>query len=59
MEITSGRAHIEPGGSGPPQLKFNNLFNDHFLKLIFFFKSIMSRKNWQGGGGLLLKHGTI
>ena len=25
----------------------------------FFFKSILSRKNWQGGGELLLKNGTL
>ena len=42
-----------------PQFKFNNLFNDQFPSLIFFFKTIFSNKNWRGGGDLLLKHGTI
>ena len=45
-------------GVHDPVLKFNNLFNEHFPKLIFF-KSILSRKNWQGGGELLLKNGSI
>ena len=26
---------------------------------LIFFKSIFSRKNWRGGGELLLKNGTI
>ena len=25
----------------------------------YFFKSILSRKNWRGGGGLLLKNGIL
>ena len=32
----------------PPLVKFNNLFNKHFHYLMFF-KSILSRKNWQSG----------
>ena len=28
-------------------------------RISFFFKSILSRKNWQGGGELLLKIGPI
>ena len=45
------------GGIRPSQFKFNNLINEHFHQLIFF-KSIFSRKNWRGGGELLLKNGT-
>ena len=37
---------------GLPQLKFNDLFNQHFLWLIFFL-IVLSRKNWQGSGELL------
>ena len=39
-----------------PRFNFNNLFNKHFPKLIFF-KSILSRENWQDGGGLLFEGG--
>ena len=42
----------------PPEFKFNSLFNELFPKLIFFI-SILSRKNWRGGGGLLFKNGKI
>ena len=41
-----------------PQFKFNNLFTEHFSWLIFF-RSLLPGKNWQGGGELLLKNGTI
>ena len=37
--------------------KFNNLFNKHFLSPFFF--SVLSRKNWQGVGGLLFEAGVI
>ena len=39
-----------------PKSKFNNFFSKHFPKLVFF-QSILSRKNWRGGGGLLFKIG--
>ena len=42
-----------------PQLKFNNLFNEHFPLLIFFFKSILPLKHWQGGEGFLFENGAI
>ena len=38
----------------PPQLEFTNLFNEHFSWLMFFSK-YFERKNWRGGGELLLK----
>ena len=41
----------------PSQLKFNNLFNEHFPGY-FFFKYFV-RKNWRGEGELLLKNSTI
>ena len=53
MELTSYRSTCTARGPWPPQLKFNNLFNDHFLK------KYLVRKNWQGGGESLLKNGTI
>ena len=37
-----------------PLIQIQLLFNEHLPKLIFF-KSILSRKSWQGGGELLLK----
>ena len=41
-----------------PQFDFNNFFSEHFPQLIFFQK-ILSRKNWQSGGELLLKNVTM
>ena len=41
----------------PPQLKFDNLFNQHFPRLIFF--KYFVRKTWRGGGESLLENGTI
>ena len=41
----------------PPQLKFNNLFNQHFPRLIFF--KYFVRKTWRGGDESLLENGTI
>ena len=39
-----------------PQFKFNNLLNEHFSKIIFFFKSIFSVKTSEvDGDELLLK----
>ena len=40
----------------PPQLKFNNLFNQHFPRLIFF--KYFVRKTWQGEDESLLENGT-
>ena len=40
-----------------PQLKFNNLFNEHFSWLIFLTYFVL--KNWRGGDELLVKNGTI
>ena len=43
----------------PPQFKFKNQFNEHFLAILFFKRSL-SPKNWRGGGKLLLlKSGII
>ena len=36
-----------------------NLFNEYFSNIKFFFKSILSRKNWRGGDEVLLKNGTL
>ena len=58
MKIISLRIQVRPEGQAP-SIKFNYVINKHFPKLIFFFKSIFSCKNWQGGGELLLKNGTI
>ena len=33
-------------------LLIQNMFNKHSPQLIFFFKSILSHKNWRGGGKL-------
>ena len=41
-----------------PQFKFNKLFNEDFPKL-FFFKIILSGKNWRGGGEWLLKNSAM
>ena len=41
-------------GPGASQFKSKNLFNKHFPSLFF-----LSRKNWQGGSGLLLEVGII
>ena len=38
--------------------KLNDLFNKHFPELIFF-KSILLRKYWHSGGGLLFEVGVI
>ena len=38
-------------GAQAPQLKFNDLFNQHFPWLIFF--KYFVRKNWRGGGELM------
>ena len=46
-------------GARPPQFKFNNLLNKHFSKLIFVVKSFLSRKNWQGEGGLLFEISAV
>ena len=43
-------------GPRPTQLKFNNLFNEHFSQL-FFFKSFLSRKSWRQK--LLFNNDTI
>ena len=59
MKITSCIITYTARGPRLPQFKFNDLFNEHFLQLIFFLKSILSRKNWQGRGELLLKNITI
>ena len=60
INITSCRSTCTARGPRPPQFKLNNFFNEHFPKLIFFFKSILSRKNWRDGSELLLlKNGTV
>ena len=46
MKLTSYRSTCTARGPRTPQLKFNNLFNEHFSK-IFFFKYFV-RKNWRG-----------
>ena len=55
MKITSCIRTYTARGPRLLQFKFNNLFNEHFPQLIFL-KSILSRKNWQGSGELLLKN---
>ena len=53
MKTTSHRStHIRPGGPGP----FNSKISLMSIPLTEanFFKSILLRKNWQGGGELLL-----
>ena len=47
---------MRPGGPKPSQFKFNNLFNELFPNLSL---NIFSRKNWRGGGELLLKNDII
>ena len=37
-------------------LLIQNMFNEHYPQLIFFFKSILSHKNWRGRGKLYLKN---
>ena len=54
MKLTSYRSTCSAKGPRPPQLKFTNLFNEHFFWLMFFLKYFV-RKNRRGGGGLLLK----
>ena len=55
LKITSFRSMYDQEPKHP-RFNFNNLFNKHFPKLIFF-KSILSRENWRDGGGLLFKVG--
>ena len=57
MKFTSYRSTSTARGSRHPQLKFNNLFNEHFPSL--FFLKCFVRKNWQGGVKSLLKNDTI
>ena len=52
MKITGFWRTCSTRGPRPPQFKFKNLFNKHFVQLIFFFffflvKSISSDKNWR------------
>ena len=49
--------YIVQYNQGPrhPRFKFNRLFNKHFLLLVFFFESVLSRENWRVGCGLLFK----
>ena len=57
MKLTSYRSTCTARGPRIPQLKFNNLFNEHFPLL--FFKKYFVRKNWRGGGESLLENGRI
>ena len=57
MKLISYRSTFTARGPRTPQLKFSNLFNEHFPRY-FFFKYFV-RKNWRGGGESLLKNGTI
>ena len=57
VKLTSYRSTCRVRGPRLPQLRFNNLFNEHFALIIFFFNYFV-RKNCRGGGGLLLKNGT-
>ena len=47
MKLTSYKSTGTARGPRPPRLKFNDLFNEHFV-----------RKNWRGGVESLLKNGT-
>ena len=59
MKISSCRSICTARGPCPSQLKFNNLFNEHFSSW-FIFKSIFLRKNWRDGVELfLVKNNTI
>ena len=49
--------HVRSGGTGSFNLNSTNCSMSHFPEL-FFFKSILSRKDWQGESQLL-KNGTI
>ena len=42
-----------------PPVRFNNVFNKHFLQQVFFAKvqRNLLRENCRGGGGLLFKVG--
>ena len=58
MKITSCRVHVPPVGPGP--LSSNSLICSMSISpVVTFFQSVLSRKNWQGGGELLLKNCTI
>ena len=56
MQITSYKTTCTSKRPEPFKLKFNNLFNEHSPKLVFFFKSIFSLKTLRNGGELLLKN---
>ena len=61
-KITSWLENMYGQGAQAPQFIFNNLFRSmkiSFVARFCFFKSILSRKNWQGGGELLLKNSTM
>ena len=58
MKITSCRVHVPPVGPGP--LSSNSLICSMSISpVVTFFQSVLPRKNWQGGGELLLKNCTI
>ena len=60
MKITSCGSKCATRGPRPPQLKFNTFVQRAFPLADLCFKSILSRKNWRGGGDMfLLKSGTI
>ena len=46
-----------PGGPGP--LNSNSITCSMSISPAHFFKSILLRKNWRGGGEWLVKNGTI
>ena len=49
--------HVRPGGPGPLNSNLHSIIL--FPLADFFFKSILTRRNWRGGGDWLLKNGTI
>ena len=54
IKVTSCRSTCPTRGPRTPRFKFNSLFNRAFYFSKVFFESILSSKNWRGGGELFL-----